>query len=671
MFLDHIGFNRLKISTRIFGGFASVLVLVLAMGAASTFTSLSTLGRFDDYEREAAITTQALQIENDIGDLDRSAHQLIATGSDVDARSAAAAEDRLAKEIGGLLAVLAAPERRQTVSALDQSVKAYGTMLDKVMQLRRERQRLVTETLPSTGGELGKSMAAILAAAKKAQELSGAAFLEAAQDKLAALTDQLGKYIARSDASLLPHLTELENEVKSTIHDTADQVDDAGIKSQLQDLAKLDAGYAGNVAELLTVTAKADDAVRSELQPAGQAMAQAARRIRDDAVKGQVQARDSSKAEMSRSQMLMLGLAAGCILLGVILAWSIGRSITLPMSAMIAIMRRLAGGDIGVAIDGTDGQDEIGDMARAVAVFKENAFENRRLQEEQRAATARRHEERRQLADGFEAAVKTVVENLSVAAKEMQDTASSMAATAEETTRQSTAVAGASEQTTNYVKTVAASAADLSTSVSEIGRHAAQSTDIAGKAVEEARGTNETVRSLADAAEKVGQVIEIIGTIAAQTNLLALNATIEAARAGEAGKGFAVVATEVKALATQTAKATKDIEAQIAGMRGATGQTVAAIDRIAATIQEISTIAAGIAASVEKQGAAAQEITRNVQQAATGTHEVGMNIGGVMRAAVDTGSAAQQVLNSAAALATQSDNLRKEVQQFVTQVRAA
>jgi methyl-accepting chemotaxis protein len=671
MILDAIGLDRLKISTRIFGGFASVLVLVVAMGAASSLASLWALGRFDDYERENAVTTEVLQIENDIGSFERSADQLIATGSDSDAHGAAAAKERLAKEMVELLARLAAPERRQAVGELEQRVTAYGALLDNVAELHRQRQHLIAQTLPSTGDEAAKAMAAAIAAAKKASELSGAAFVEAAQDQLAALRDQVGKYVARQDDALLPVLADLQKKVGSTLQDAGEQADDSGVKAQIQALAKPYAAYAQGIAELLAVAAKADEAVRKQLQPAGQAMVQATQRIRDEAVAGRRQTRDASKAEMSRSQMLILGLAAGCILLGMTLAWWIGRSITLPMNAMIATMRRLAEGDTGVTIGGADSRDEIGEMARAVAVFKQNALENQRLQEEQRAASAQRREERRQLADSFEAAVRTVVENLSIAANEMRDTASAMAATAEETTRQSTAVAGASEQSTNHVRTVAASAGELSESVNDIGKQAAQSTDIAGKAVEEARGTGETVRSLAEAAGKVGQVIEIIGTIAAQTNLLALNATIEAARAGEAGKGFAVVASEVKALANQTAKATKDIEAQIAGMREVTGQTVAAIDRIAATIQEISAIASGIAASVGRQSAAAREITRTVQQAASGAQEAAMNIAGVMRAAVDTGSAAHQVLNSAAALASQSDNLRREVHQFVSQIRTA
>ena len=671
MFLDAIGLDRLKISTRIFGGFAFVLVLVVAMGVASGLASLWVLDRFDDYERETTITTEILRIENDIGDFDRGAHQLVATGSEVDARGAAAAKERLATEIRELLARLAEPERRQAVSALEGSVTAYGAKLDTVVQLHSQRRHLVAETLPADGDAAAQAIAAAIAAAKKAGELSGAAFVEAAQDQFAALRDQVEKYVARQDDALVPPLAELEKKLDSTLKDAAEQADDAGVKSQIEALAKPYAAYAQSLGALLAVAAKADDVVGKQLQPAGQTMLQAAQRIRDEAVKGQLQAREASKAEMTRSQMLMLGLAAGCVLLGVTLAWWIGRSITLPMNAMIATMRRLAEGDTGVAIGGADGRDEIGEMARAVAVFKENALENQRLQEEQRSASARRRDERRQLADGFEAAVRTVVETLSIAANEMRDTATAMAATAEETTRQSTAVAGASEQTTSHVQTVAAAAGELSQSIGDIGRQAAQSTDIAGKAVEEARGTSETVRSLAEAAAKVGKVIEIIGTIAAQTNLLALNATIEAARAGEAGKGFAVVASEVKALANQTAKATKDIEAQIAGMREVTGQTVAAIDRIAATIQEVSTIASGIAASVGKQGTAAREITHTVQQAVSGAQEATMNLAGVMRAAVDTGSAAHQVLHAAAALASQSDSLRQDVHQFVSRIRAA
>jgi methyl-accepting chemotaxis protein len=199
----------------------------------------------------------------------------------------------------------------------------------------------------------------------------------------------------------------------------------------------------------------------------------------------------------------------------------------------------------------------------------------------------------------------------------------------------------------------------------------ATSTDVAGKAVDEAARTNRTVKGLSDASQKIGAVVALINDIASQTNLLALNATIEAARAGEAGKGFAVVASEVKSLATQTAKATEDIAGQVAGMQQATGQAVGAIEGISGTIDTLSKIATTIASAIEEQGAATAEISRNVQQAAGGTKTVSENIGGVAQTADRTGGAAGQVLEAATRLSEQSDALRRQVDRFLSEVKAA
>ncbi len=261
--------------------------------------------------------------------------------------------------------------------------------------------------------------------------------------------------------------------------------------------------------------------------------------------------------------------------------------------------------------------------------------------------------------------VGEVVDIVSSSSQELQTTAESMAATAEETSRQSEAVAAAAEQATTNVQTVAAAAEQMAKSIEEIGRQVAQSSTIAGRAVEEADRTNTTVESLAEAAQKIGKVVALISDIASQTNLLALNATIEAARAGDAGKGFAVVASEVKSLANQTAKATEDIAAQISGMQEATGGTVDSIKGISSTIGEISEIANAIAAAVEEQGAATQEISRNVQEAAAGTQDVSSNITSVNEAAVETGKSAGGVLEAAQELSTQGEKLRAEIEKFI------
>jgi methyl-accepting chemotaxis protein len=387
-------------------------------------------------------------------------------------------------------------------------------------------------------------------------------------------------------------------------------------------------------------------------------------------------AADADDAREAISQLLMMSwilLAAGLGLAAAI-ALLTARSIVPPIRSMTGVMTTLAGGNHGVEIPATDRKDEIGEMAKAVLVFKENMIAAT-------AAAAREAEEQKKrevraqtvdkLTRDFDATISSVLKTVASASTELQSTASSMSSTAEETNRQAAAVSAASEQTTTNVQTVAAATEEMSSSVSEIGRQVSQSTEIAKRAVNEAEKTNAAVQGLADAASKIGEVVNLISDIAEQTNLLALNATIEAARAGEAGKGFAVVASEVKTLASQTAKATEEIATQIGAIQGAVGGSVEAIKSIGKTISEISEIATTIASAVEEQGAATQEISRNVQEAAKGTQEVSSNIGQVSEASSATGAAASQVLSAATELSNQAETLRTEVEKFLTDVKAA
>lgn len=351
------------------------------------------------------------------------------------------------------------------------------------------------------------------------------------------------------------------------------------------------------------------------------------------------------------------------------------RAIVPPIRTMTATMRILAEGDTSAEIPHRARKDEIGSMASAVQVFKDNMIRTRELEREAAEQKARAEAERRQavleLANGFEKAIGTVVNAVSDAATELQTAAQSMSASSEQTSTQSTVVAAASEEAATNVRGVAAAAEQLSGSVREISRQVDQSTRIAEKAAEEARQTNIQVSELANGARKIGTIVELINNIARQTNLLALNATIEAARAGEAGKGFSVVAQEVKALADQTTKATAEIDSQIGSLQVSVERATDSIVVINKTVEEMNGIASAIAAAVTEQSAATEDIARNVHEAAKGTTEVTSNIAGVNQAAESSSAASSQVLSAANDLSEQSERLRSEVTRFLTTVRAA
>nr|WP_249782101.1 methyl-accepting chemotaxis protein [Bradyrhizobium sp. NBAIM14] len=346
-----------------------------------------------------------------------------------------------------------------------------------------------------------------------------------------------------------------------------------------------------------------------------------------------------------------------------------------PIRRIGDVLLQLAGGNKAIEIPYTRRGDEVGDNARAAQTFKDNLIRIEQMEAEQKnhqaAAAAQRKQEMTRLANAFETAVGGIINSVSAASQELESAAGTLSGTAEQTQQLSGMVAAASEEASTNVGAVASAAEEMSTSVVEIGRQVHDSSRIAGDAVKQAERTDARINELLKAAGRIGDVVKLITAIAEQTNLLALNATIEAARAGESGRGFAVVASEVKALAAQTARATEEISAQIAGMQSATQDSVGAIKEIGTTIGRISDISTTIAATIEQQGAATAEIARNVSEAAKGTVEVADKIAQVSHGASATGAASGQVLASARSLSSESSLLKTEVEKFLSTVRAA
>lgn len=376
-----------------------------------------------------------------------------------------------------------------------------------------------------------------------------------------------------------------------------------------------------------------------------------------------------------RSQM-MLSLAFGSLLLIMTASLSLAvvqRTIG-PMVRLTAMADRAAAGDATVEFLGHRRTDEIGTVARSLLSFRNGVISNRKLSDDaakaRELADAEHRAQLERMAEDFERVMGRLADSFVSSSQEVQEAAKDLSMTAGETTRQAQAVAGAAREASSNVQTAASATEEIAASVREVAGKVQQAAEVTNQAAGEARRTEIDIMDLSASAEAIGQVVGLISSIAGQTNLLALNATIEAARAGDAGRGFAVVASEVKLLATQTSKATEEIEHKIAEIQQATNRTVGSIGIIVNTIGQIREISNAVAAAVEQQEAATREIAGNTVRAARGTEVVTSNIAGVGEAAETTGMASTQLMVLSNGLSSQAGTLKEEVQTFVRNLRA-
>jgi len=371
--------------------------------------------------------------------------------------------------------------------------------------------------------------------------------------------------------------------------------------------------------------------------------------------------------------VLLIGTAVALVFAGA--AWFVlSRAIATPIDGMSNFMEKLAEGHYDDPTENQDRGDEIGMMAKSVEFFRQRLIENREMEaraakeNEEKAARAKRIED---MTNDFDQASSQMVKSVADGSSELKEVATSMSGIAERTEEMSTSVAAAAEEAASNVETVAAATEEINASLAEIAGQVSRATEVAQGAVKAASDTSTVINGLREQSDSIGDVIKLINEIAEQTNLLALNATIEAARAGEAGKGFAVVASEVKGLATQTAKATEEISAQIASVRGESENAVSAIDHISTVIAQIDEITTAIAAAVEEQAAATKEIARNVAEASRGTSDVTSNISQVKGGASETGNASRNVLTASEELSQHAERMRDTVQSFIAAIKAA
>jgi len=669
-------FTNRKIGTKIAIGFAAVQVLmaILAVMNYSSFGSLGTA--FTSFGERVEVVDIAHQIDRGFGSFRSVVREYGLTGDDALLGEAEQRKHKLADSIAIGLRQINNPETQAIMADIERQFANYSREFVEVVKLRQEQNRLTLEVLGPVGQRLMSKLEQLQSATMAGDGngnhalLVGQAVKQILTLRLAAskvLGIRLEKDASGAAEKAITDLKASLSTLKVSLDSAAEQKQIAAIEA---DLATYADGFRRASANVLAVETKI-----GEMAKVAQTLAAAAARINQIGVAEQKQIGQETKALVAdtRSQTLIITIVAQ--LIGIVLAWLIGRAVSRPIVQMSDAMRELASGKLDVAVPGSGRLDEIGLMACTVEVFKSNALDVQRLKLEQEEAERRVAEEHkaemRRLADDFEGAVGEIIQTVTSASTELEASAGTLTSTADRSQELATSVAAASEQASANVQSVASATEQMASSISEISRQVQESARIAGDAVDQARKTNGRISQLAEAASRIGDVVDLINTIAGQTNLLALNATIEAARAGDAGRGFAVVAQEVKALAEQTGKATGEISQQISGMQAATQESVGAIREIGGTIERMSEIASTIASAVEEQGAATHEISRNVQQAAQGTQQVSSNITDVQRGATETGSASSQVLAAAQSLSRDSNRLRQEVSRFVETVRAA
>jgi len=663
----------LRFRAKVMLGFAVVLAIsAVSMGIAYLGFERVSVG-VTSYRKSVSEADLARNIERELISYRALARYYVVTGKEDDGKAALAAEASLKDAIDQSMKGTTNPAGLEQIARLAREFRTFTKIFADILKVKGE-SALVTQNQLTRGGTMLRYKLDDLASNAAEAELPavelGAKQVTAQYQAATALANT---FVINSDqtvaTSALARLKFVENSLRA-ISSTDEKI----VQSVKEVSALLDA-YRQSLSKLVE-NSKSIDELTTEMAESATAIMQGSGAMKAALLSDQQRLESESDASISETERLIAMLAAGGLLLGGVLAVLLGKGISRPMTAMCKAMRELAGGNFDVVLPGLGRRDELGEMAAAVEEFKLQAIakaeRDAAAQDAQnRASSAARRTELIRFADDFEAAVGAIVSNVSSSAVQLESAAGTLTRTAETTQNLSSRVAGASEEASSNMQSVATATEELSASVDEIGRRVRESNKIAEAAVLQAQQTDGRIGKLSRAAQQIGDVVKLITAIAEQTNLLALNATIESARAGEAGRGFAVVASEVKSLAGQTAKATDEISSHISGMQDATQESVAAIKEIGGTIAEISNIASSIASAVEQQSSATQEIARSVQTVAQGTQEAAANIMQVNRGATETGSASEEVLNSAKSLSTESTRLREELDRFMANIRAA